>query len=95
MEKPLRYKIRPSNSDAITTIGEEELRPILPDPSDIPLTCKQVDKEILTQTLGDEQVRKLWNLSSDSTMKEAPRLTLYWHKRLQHAPLVFLRWLSQ
>ena len=71
VEKPLRYKIRPLNSEAISTVGEDELKPILPDPSDIPLTCKQVDKEILTQTLGDEQVRRLWNPSSDSTVKEA------------------------
>ena len=59
VEKPLRYRIHSLNSDAISTVEEVELKAILPDPSDIPLTCKQVGKEILKQRLGDEQVRKL------------------------------------
>ena len=95
VEKSHRYKIRPLNSQETSTVEEKELQSISPDPADIPLTCKQVDKEILTETLGDEQVKRLWNPMSDNTVTEATRVTSYWHKRLRHAPLVFLRRLSQ
>ena len=67
---------------------------IKPDPADIPLTSKEVDRVLLRNELSDEDIKRLWDGNSDSTVKEAARIALYWHHRLQHAPLLTLRRLS-
>ena len=90
-----RYKIRPLNSQDVSVVTADKIKAIQPDPADIPLTQNSVDKTLLSHQLTDEDVARLWAPNSDSTIKEASRITLYWHHRLRHAPLTTLRRLSQ
>ena len=88
------YKIRHLNDSNEIEIVEEALLEINPEPGDIPRNTKDVDSKLLTESLTTEQIHALWNQDSDSTVPTAERLTLYWHHRLRHAPLVTLRRLS-
>ena len=67
---------------------------ISPKPADIPTSFKNVDTKLLEQTLPEEHVQRLWSGDLDNTVPDADRVTLYWHHRLRHAPLVTLRRLS-
>ena len=89
-----RYKIRHLNETDQHTVSPTELQPINPEPADIPLRAQDVDRSLLRKELSTMDVTNLWSGSSDSTVSEADRITLYWHHRLRHAPLVFLRRLS-
>ena len=75
-------------------MDDAQLEEIVPEPADIPTSVKEVDKRVLEDTLSDDHIQQLWGGDSDSTVPEADRVTLYWHHRLRHAPLVVLRRLS-
>ena len=70
-----RYKIRPLNSEEVSVTTADKLKEIRPDPADIPLTQASVDKTLLSTNLTDEDVARLWAPDSDSTIKEANRIT--------------------
>ena len=59
------------------------------------MSHKYVDAESLTEILSVEDLRKVWNGKIDSTMREEEITTLYWHHRLQCAPLVTLHRLAR
>ena len=89
-----RYKIRHLNQANEVEVDDAQLEEIVPEPADIPTSVKEVDKRVLEDTLSDDHIQQLWGGDSDSTVPEADRVTLYWHHRLRHAPLVVLRRLS-
>ena len=89
-----RYKIRHLNEQSEHVVTSPELKTILPEPADIPIAQKEVDRKLVEEELSKDDLNRLWNGELDSTVKEADRITLYWHHRLRHAPLVFLRRLS-
>ena len=89
-----KYKIRHLNESSEIEVDDEALTEISPEPADIPTSVKDVDTKLLEQTLPEEHVKRLWDGDLDDTVPEADRVTLYWHHRLRHAPLVTLRRLS-
>ena len=89
-----KYKIRHLNESSEIEVDDEALTEISPEPADIPISVKDVDTQLLEQTLPEEHVKRLWDGDLDNTVPEADRVTLYWHHRLRHAPLVTLRRLS-
>ena len=94
MGRKQKYKIRHLNESNEIEVAEEALSEINPESGDIPRHIKEVDSKLLTECLTKDQIQALWNGDSDSTVPTAERLTLYWHHRLRHAPLVTLRRLS-
>ena len=89
-----KYKIRHLNESSEIEVDDEALTEISPEPADIPTSVKDVDTKLLEQTLPEEHVKRLWDGDLAATVPEADRVTLYWHHRLRHAPLVTLRRLS-
>ena len=89
-----KYKIRHLNQSDEVEVDDDSLVEIIPEPADIPASTKDVDTKLLEQTLPDEHVQRLWSGDLDNTVPDADRVTLYWHHRLRHAPLVILRRLS-
>ena len=49
----------------------------------------------MRRELSVDDLGRLWNGGVDDTIPEADRITLYWHHRLRHAPLISLKRLSK
>ena len=90
-----KYRIRHLNETEEVDAGTEELETIVDEPTDIPMTPADVDKQLLNDELTNSHVKALWAGNSDSTTPEAECVTLYWHHRLRHAPFLWLRRLAQ
>ena len=85
-----RYTIRPLNSEVTSVVEASKVKPVIPDPADIPLHQKEVDKFLLRDELSDKDMKQLWARDSDSTITKAQRLARYWHKKLQHLSLIHI-----
>jgi len=68
---------------------------INPDPVDIPKPHQDLNEKIMTSCIIKENLEKLWNFPIDDTVSEENRITLYWHHRLQHEPLISLKRLTE
>ena len=88
------YKVRNVNEKDEHIIKPTELEAIRPEPSDVPLDPRDVDAKLLEEELSEYDVAQLWKGKIDDTVPEEDRVTLYWHHRLRHAPLVTLRRLA-
>ena len=74
-----RYKVRPLNSSATTTLSAKDIVAIRPDPTNIPSSPADVDCGVMTHCLTEEDMKQIWAPDSDATVSEPSRLTLYWH----------------
>ena len=90
-----RFRVRSLNSDSISTVTATNITTISPDPSDMPSSPANIDTQTLSQDLSQEEVKRLWSPQSDSTVSHLNRQTLYWHHRLQCAPLKTLHRLAK
>ena len=89
------YEVRPLNSDKKVIVPADKISLIRDEPADIPHSHHEVDKQLIREELSDEQVEQLWKQSASVDIPENERVTLYWHRRLGHASLVYLRRLAQ
>jgi hypothetical protein len=85
--KPLTFRVRPTNSSSTITVNQNEIQYIDTDPSAIPTSPTDIDARSLSTIIAPEDITRLWSPKSDSTTSDFERLTLYWHHRLQCAPL--------
>ena len=92
--KDTRCKIRHINEKKEYIVPLADLKSIETEPADIPLGPEDVDMKLLQDELSKEDVVRLWKGDMDDSVPEANRVTLYWHHRLRHAPLITLRRLS-
>ena len=90
-----RYKVRPLNSSTTVTLTANDIMAIRPDPTDIPSSPNDVDRETMTHCLTEAEMQQIWSSDSDNTVSEPSRQTLYWHHRLRCAPLRTLHRLSE
>ena len=89
-----RYTLRHLNGESEYEVPEQEVKIIEPEPGDVPQVLEEVDTKLLDEELKKANIESLWNGEIDDTTREADRITLYWHNRLRHAPLVTLRRLA-
>ena len=92
--KSLRYKVKPIKGDAPFVVQPDNILSLTPDPADIPHSSTEIEPTSIANILTKDDLERLWNPTSDDTVSEESRTTLYWHHRLRCAPLKHLHRLA-
>ena len=93
LDSDQEYEVRQLNSSKCDKVSKVQM--INPDPADLPKSHQDLDAKIMTRCMIKEDFEKIWNCSIDDTVSEENRTTLYWHHRLQHIPLIYLKRLPE
>ena len=89
------YEVRTLNGKDTQMVEAHHMSIISPDPSFVPTEPSDIDPNEMAKYLTKLDLAQLWNGNIDDTVQEAARVTLYWHHRLRHMPLVALHRLAK